>query len=163
MTVHKLGKYDSPVGNLQVDTNLSHALLITSISKVLRDIDALPSPPVSSVVVTTEPLVCASPLTERALRSQRRDALRATHDVAAVSSPNTVRSHDTLAESDIPARISNSCLLPFTPQWHTSVYDHRISATAPRVTTLVANHPPFTDRVRPPRGFFPFAPLRASP
>ena len=74
------------------------APLTVSISKVLSDIDALPSPPYSSVVATTEPLACASPLTERALRSQRRDALHATHDVVAVSSPAAVRSHDTLAE-----------------------------------------------------------------
>ena len=138
------------------------APLTVSISKVLSDIDALPSPPFSSVVATTGPLTCASPLIERALRSQRRNALRASHDVVAVSSPATVRSHDTLAESEICARIPNSCLLSFTPQRPTSVYDHRISATVHRVTTHVANHPLFTDRVYPPRDFSPLAPWRAS-
>ena len=136
--------------------------LTVSISRVLLDIDALHSPPCSPAIVTTEPLVCASPLTERALRSQRRDASRASHDVAAVPSPDTVRSHATLAESDIPARISNFCLLPFTPQRPTPVYDYRISTTAPRLTTLVAHQPPFTDRVCPPRNVSLLAPLRAS-
>ena len=157
-----IGPAACTASSVQSPTILSGAPLTVSISKVLSDIDAPPSPPCNPVVVTTEPLVCASPLTERALRSQRRDALRATHDVAAVPSPNTVHSPDTLAESDIPARISNSRLLPVTPQRHTHVYDYRISATAPRVTTLVANHPPFTDRVCPPRDFSPLTPLRAS-
>ncbi|CAN0469415.1 unnamed protein product, partial [Ascophyllum nodosum] len=51
---------------------------------------------------------------------------------------------------------------PFTPQQLISVYDYRTSATVPRVTTHVANHPPFTDRVPPARDFSPLAPLRAS-
>ena len=126
-----IGPAACTASSVQSPTILSGALLTVSISRVLSDIDALPSPPCSPAIATTEPLVCASPLTERALRSQRRDALRATHDVAAVPSPDTVRSHDTLAESDIPARILNSCLLSFTPQRHTPVYDYRISATAP--------------------------------
>ena len=60
--------------------------LAKSISAVLLDADALPSPSTSSDIVSTEPLECASPLTERALRYQHRDALRATHDVAAPTS-----------------------------------------------------------------------------
>ena len=92
--------------------------LTASISKVPLDIDALPSPPFSSAIVTTEPLVCASPLTERALCSQRRDALRSTCDVAVASPPDTIRSNAILDESEIvPARIKKkSCsTLPFTP------------------------------------------------
>ena len=47
------------------------------------------SPLCSPVAATTVSLACASPLTERALRSQRRDALRITHD--AVPSPSSVQ------------------------------------------------------------------------
>ena len=150
----------SPV---QPPTILFGTPLTVPMSKILFDIDALPSPPCSPAIVTTEPLVCTSSLTERALRAQLRNALRATHDVAAAPLPDTVHSDAPLAESNVPARILNSCLLlPFTPQRHAPVYDYRISATAPRVTTLVANHPPFFDRVYPPRDFSPLAPLRAS-
>ena len=153
----------STASSVQSPTMISGAPLTVSISKVLSDIDALPSPLCSPANVTTEPLVCASPLTERALRSQRRDALRAASDMVVTPSLDTVRSHPTLAESDVPARISNSCItLPFTPQRHSSIYDYRISAIAPRVTTLVANHPPSSDRVCPTRNFSPLAPLRAS-
>ena len=142
---------------------LLDAPLPVPISKVLSQIDAAPAPPCSPSVVTTDPLACASPLTERVLRSQCRNALRATPDVVAVTSPVTVRSHGTLAESDLPARISNSLITsPFSPQLPTSVYDYRISATAPRVTTRVANHPPFIVRVAPSCDFSPFAPSRAS-
>ena len=141
--------------------------LSPSILRVLSNTDALSSPPCSSVAVTTEPLACASPLTERALRSQRRDALRAIHDVAVVSSPTAVRSNNTLTEStltasDLSARIFDSLITaPFTPQRLLYVYDYRTSATAPRVTTHVANHPTFTDRVPPTRDFSSLAPLRA--
>ena len=83
----------------EVETGLSHTLLTASISKVLLDIDALPALPFSSTIVTTEPQVCASLSTERALRSQRRDALRATCDVAVASPPDTIRSHAILDES----------------------------------------------------------------
>ena len=62
-----------------------------------------------------------------------------------------------------PPELKKSCLtLPFTHQRHAPVYDYRIFATAPRVTTPVANHPPFTDPMYPPRDFSPLAPLRAS-
>ena len=149
--------------SVQSPSILSGTPLTASISKVLLDIDGLPSPPCSPAFVITEPLVCASSLTERTLRSQRRDALRTTYDVAVALSLDTVRSHATLAENDVPARISHSRLpLPFTLQRHAPVYDYRISATTPRVTTLVANHPPFTDRVCPPGDFSPLTPLRAS-
>ena len=146
--------------SVQSPMMLSGTPLTVSILKVLLNMDALPSSPCSPAIVTTEPLVCATPLTEKALRSQRWDALRATYDVAVAPTLDTVHSHATLAESDVPARISNSCLrLPFTPQRRAPVYDYRISATTPRVTTLVADHPPFTDRVCPPRYFSPLAPL----
>ena len=58
-------------------------------SPVHSGIEILPQPPRSSVVaVPTAPLACAPSLTERALRSQRRDALRALHDEAVTSSPS---------------------------------------------------------------------------
>ena len=80
----------SPALPLQeVENDPSHIPLTASISKVLLDIDALPPPPSSSGIVITEPLAGASPLTARTLRSQRRDALRATRDVAVASPPDT--------------------------------------------------------------------------
>ena len=117
----------SPVRSLPMPSEVP---LTVQISTVLSDIEILPPPPCSSVAVTTAPLACASPLTERALRSQRRDDLRALHDVVVTSSPTTVRPHDTLAESEIRAQISNSCIRPFTPQRQISVYDYSTSATA---------------------------------
>ena len=149
----------SPVQSLPM---YSEAPLTVQISTVLSDIEILPPPPCSSVAVTTAPLACASPLTERALRSQRRDALRALHDVVVTSSPTTVRSHGTLAESAIRAQNSNSCIRPFTPQRKISVYSYSTYATAPRVTTRVADHPPFTVHVASPREFSHLTPLRAS-
>ena len=103
--------------------------LPASILRILSNIDAIPSPPCSSLTVSTEPLACAPPLTERVLRSQRRHALRALHDVVVTSSPTTVRPHDTLDESEIRTRISNSCIRYSTPQRLTSVY---YSTFAPR-------------------------------
>ena len=100
-----IGPATCTASSVQSPTILSGTPLTASISKVLLDIDALPSPPCSLAIVTTEPLGCASPLTERALRSQRRDALRATCDVAVARSLDTIRSHDIVAESDVPARI----------------------------------------------------------
>ena len=103
----------------EVETDLSYTPLTASISKALLAIDALPSPPCSPAIVSTEPLVCASPLTERALRPQRRDALRATCDVAAASSPDTIRSNAILAEREIvPARMKKQIL--FNASFHPS-------------------------------------------
>ena len=102
----------------RVVQNDSHSTpLAKSTSAVLLDIDALPSPSASSDIDTTEPLECASPLTERVLRYQRRDALRATHDVRAPTSPHgTVRSNAIL-QKIVPAKIpelycSNPTFIP---------------------------------------------------
>ena len=149
----------SPVRSLPMH---SEAPLTVQISTVLSEIEILPPPPCSSVAVTTAPLACASPLTERAPRSQRRGALRALQDVVVTSSPTTVRSHGTLAEGAIHTQNSNSCIRPLTPQRKISVYDYSTYATAPRVNTRVADYPPFTVRVPPPREFSPVTPLRAS-
>ena len=150
----------------EVKNDPPHTPLTTSISTVLLDIDALPSPPSSSAIVTTEPLERTSPLAERALRSQRRDALRATRHVAELTSPSdTVRSNAIL-EKIVLAQIPEiyRSTLPFTPQRHAPVYEYRIPATTPRVTkTLAANQPPFTTGpICPARDFSPLVPLRAS-
>ena len=140
-----------------------------SISAVLLDIDALPSPSASSDIVTIEPLECASPLTERALRYQRRDALRATQDVVAPISPHgTVRSNAIL-QKIVPAKFPNLYCsnITFTPQRNAPVpgklHEHSMTATIPRVTTtLMAEQSPFTTcSMCPPRDFSPPAPLRA--
>ena len=105
------------------------------------------TPPRSSVATTTAPLTCASSLTERALRSQRRDALRALHDVA-VSSSSPIHLHDT--ESGFGAQTEYSQMQPLTPRQEIPVHNYNNSAPAPRATMHVANHPPFTVRVTPP-------------
>ena len=151
---------ESPVSILRVLSNID-ALCSTAADTTESPVPILrilPSPPCSPAAVTIEPLACASPLTERVLRSQRRDALRASHDV--VSSPTSVHPHDTLAQGS-HAQISNSCIQYTTPQRLTPVY-YSTSAPAPRATTRVADPPPFTVRVAPPRAFSPLASLRAS-
>ena len=152
---------ESPVSILRVLSNIdalgsTAAFTTDSPAPILR---TLPSPLCSPAAVTTEPLTCASPLTERALRSQRRDALRASHDV--VSSPTSVHPLDTLAASVFRAQISNSCIQYSTPQRLASVY-YSTSDPAPRATMRVANPPPFNVRVAPPRAFAPLASLRVS-
>ena len=155
----------SPVRSLPLP---SETPLTLQTSPVHSDIEILPPPPCSSVATTTASLACASPLTERALRSQRRDALRATHD--AVSSPTSVHPQGTLAErefandcseiaSEFRARISNSHLQYSTPQRLTPVY---YSTSAPCATTRFTDHLPPTVRTATPRALSPLAPLRAS-
>ena len=80
--------------------------LAKSISAVLLDIDALSSPSASSDIVTTEPLEYASPLTERALRYQRRDALRAAQDVVALTSPHGTVSSNAILQKHCSRQIS---------------------------------------------------------
>ena len=132
-------------------------------SPVHSGIEIMPQPPRSSVVaVPTAPLACTPSLTERALRSQRRDAMRALHDVAATSSPSPVRLHDTsLADSGFGAQTENSQMQPLTPRQEIPVHTYNNSAPASRATIHVAYHPPFTVRVTP-RVFTPLAALRAS-
>ena len=55
--------------------------MIHSFSNVLSEINALPSPFVTIELVASESLERNSHLTERALRSQSRDAVRATAEV----------------------------------------------------------------------------------
>ena len=61
----------SPVRSLRLP---SEAPFTVQTSPVHSSIEILPPPPRSSVATTTAPLTYASSLTERALRSQRRDA-----------------------------------------------------------------------------------------
>ena len=128
-------------------------------SPVHSSIEILPPPPRSSVATTTAPLTCASSFTERALRSQRRDALSALHDVA-VPSPSPIHLHE--SESDFGAQTEYSQMQPFTPRQETPIHNYSNSVPARRATMHVANHPPFTVRVIPPRVFTPLAALRAS-
>ena len=123
-------------------------------------IEILPQPPRSSVAATTAPLTCASSLTERALRSQRRDALRALHDVAVPSSSSPVHLPDT--ESRFGAQTEYPPMQPITPRQAIPIHNYSNSAPAPRVTTHVADHLPFTVRTAPLHAFSPLAPLRAS-
>ena len=60
---------------------LSEAPTVQSL-QINPEIEILPQLSGSLVAPTTAPLTCAPSLTERALRSQRRDALRALHDAA---------------------------------------------------------------------------------
>ena len=129
-------------------------------------IEILPQLSGSFVAPTTAPLTCAPSLTERALRSQRRDALRALHDVA-VPSPSPIHLHETT--SDFGAQTEYSTMQPSTPRQTTpihnysnSVHNYSNSVPARRATMHVADHPPFTVRVIHPRVFTPLAPLRAS-
>ena len=82
----------SPVRSLRLP---SEAHYTVQTLPVHSGIEILPQPPRSSVATTTAPLTCASSLTEGALRSQRRDALRALHDVAVPSSWSPVHLPDT--------------------------------------------------------------------
>ena len=130
------------------------------------EIEILPQLSGSLVAPTTTPLTCASSLTERALRSQPRDALRALHDVA-VPSQSPIYLHETT--SDFGAQTEYSPMQPSTPRQTTpihnysnSVHNYSNSVPARRATMHVADHPPFTVRVIPPRVFTPLTPLRAS-
>ena len=130
--------HNAPLRVVQNDPH--NTPLPKSTSAVLLDIDALPSPSASSDIVTPEPLECASPLTERALRYQRRDALRTIHDVAAPTSPHgTVRS-SAILQKVVPAKIPelDRSNLTFTPQRNTLVlgklHEYSMAATIPRVT-----------------------------
>ncbi|CAM9988846.1 unnamed protein product, partial [Ascophyllum nodosum] len=121
----------------------------------------------SLVAPTTAPMTCASSLTERALRSQRRDALRALRDAAIPFPSSPMHLHE--ATRDFGAQIEYLTMQPSTPRQTTpihnhsnSVHNHSNSVPARRATMYVADHPPFTVRVIPPRVFTPLASLRAS-
>ena len=102
----------SPLRSLRLP---SEAPFTVQTLPVHSGIEILPQPPRSSVVATTTaPLACASSLTERALRSQRRDALRALHDVAVPSSSSPVHLPDT--ESRFGAQTEYSQMQPLTPR-----------------------------------------------
>ena len=130
------------------------------------EIEILPQLSGSLVAPTTAPLTCASSLTERALRSQRRDALRALRDAAIPFPSPPVHLPDT--ESRVGAQTEPPTMQPTTARQTIPIHsysnsqDSSHSTPAPRVTTYIADHPPFTVRVIPPRVFTPLAPLRAS-
>ena len=129
------------------------------------EIEILPQLSGSLVAPTTAPLTCAPSLTERALRSQRRDALRALHDAAIPFPLPHVHLPDT--ESRIGAQTEPPSMQPITARQTIPIHsysnsqDSSHSTPAPRVTTHIADHPPFTVRVIPPRVFTPLAALRA--
>ncbi|CAN0053064.1 unnamed protein product, partial [Ascophyllum nodosum] len=77
-------------------------------------IEILPQLSGSLVAPTTVPLTCASSLTERALRSQRRDALRALRDAAIPFPSSPMHLHETT--SDFGAQIEYSTMQPSTPR-----------------------------------------------
>ena len=80
---------------------------------ILSDIDTTP-PPFASPATTAQQLVCASPLTERALRYHRRDALRTDRStVAPVPLPSATGSPDPL--DDFGAEMHKQDHLNFTP------------------------------------------------
>ena len=147
----------SPVRSLRLP---SEAPFTVQSLPVHSGIEILPQPSRSSVAATTAPLTCASSLTERALRSQRRDALRALHDVAVPSSSPPVHLPDT--ESRFGAQTEYPSMQPITPRQTIPIHKYSNSAPAPCVTTHVADHLPFTVRTAPLRAFSPLARLRAS-
>ena len=87
----------------------------------------------SLVAPTTAPMTCASSLTARALRSQRRDALRALHDVA-VPSPSPIHLHET--GSNFGAQTENSPMQPFTPRQASPIHNCSNSVPARRATSM---------------------------
>ena len=104
-----------------------------------------------SDIVTTEPLEYASPLTEGALRYQRRDALRAAQDVVALISPHGTVSSNAILQNIVPAKFPElyRSNLTFTSQRNAPVlgklHEYSMAATIPRVTKpLLAEQPPFT-------------------
>ena len=130
------------------------------------EIEILPQLSGSLVAPTTAPLTCAPSLTERALRSQRRDALRALHDAAIPFPLPHVHLPDT--ESRIRAQIESPSMQPITARQTIPIHSYSNShgsshsTPAPRVTTHIADHLPLTVRTAPLRAFSPLAPLRAS-
>ena len=106
-------------------------------SPVHSSTEILPPHPRSSVATTTAPLTCASAFTERALRSQCRDALHALHYVA-VPSPSPIHLHET--ESDFGAQTEYSQMQPLTPRQATPIHNYSNSVPARRATMLLSSH-----------------------
>ena len=80
---------------------------------ILSDIDTTPLP-LASPATAAQPSVCASPLTERALRYHRRDAFRTDRStVAPVPLPSPTDSPDPL--DNFGAETHNQDRLNFTP------------------------------------------------
>ena len=85
----------------------------SQLSGILSDIDTTP-PPFASLATAAQQSVCASPLTERALRYHRRDALRTDRStVAPVPLPSPTDSPDPL--DDFGAETHKQDRLKFTP------------------------------------------------
>ena len=145
---------------------------------ILSDIDATPSP-VASPATATQQSVDASPLTERALRYHRRDALRTDRNtVAPVSSPSStdplfgavMHEKDRLDSAPAPPRellhltIQNtipSTPLHSLPRMHP---EYNTPATFPRATQTVhmTEQRSLSAGLRPlPRVLSPPAPSRA--
>ena len=120
----------SPVRSLRLP---SEAPFTVQSLPVHSGIEILPQPSGSSVASTTAPLTCASSLTERALRSQRRDALRALRDAAVPFSSPPVHLPDT--ESRFGAQTESPSMQPITPRQtipiHSYSNSHNSSNSAP--------------------------------
>ena len=148
--------------------------LAKSFSAVLSDIDALPSPLTSINAATSDSFSCASPLTERALRYRRRDALRAARDVVVpTSSPGPLNSN-VLQNSTVPAKTfeSHRSDIVATPQPNTpvanSLRDYGMAATLPRVIrddvlTASLQRPLSLGPPYPPFSAGPLCPLPSAP
>ena len=152
----------SPVRSLRLP---SEAPTVQSL-QINPEIEILPQLSGSLVAPTTAPLTCAPSLTERALRSQRRDALRDLHDAAIPFPLPPVHLPDT--ESRIGAQTEPPSMQPITARQtipihsYSNSHDTSHSTPAACVTTHIADHLPFTVRTAPLRDFPPLAPLRAS-
>ena len=130
------------------------------------EIEILPQLSGSLVAPTTAPLTCTPSLTERALRSQRRDALRAIRDAAILSPLPPAHLPDT--ESRVGAQTEPHSMQPLTARQTIPIHNHSNSrdtshsTPAACVTTHIADPLPCTVRTAPLRAFSPLAPLRAS-
>ena len=148
----------------QVPNDPHDTPFVQSLSAILSDLDAHPSPLASSDIVATELLECASPLTERALCYQCRDASRIARDIVVLPpSPDTFGSNAILNtvpaqipgpyRSNSPGTLGSNAILntipaqipgPYrsnfvsTPPWITPVlrklHKRSMAATMPRVT-----------------------------
>ena len=105
--------HSTPVMQPSVQFESQPTAAIPSLSEILSDIDA-PFSPLASPETGTAQSVCTSPLTERALRYQRREASRTGRNtVASTPFPSPTDSPDPL--DDLPAQTHHQYRLISTP------------------------------------------------
>ena len=136
---------------------------VLSFSKLLCDIGALPSDP----DVEHAPSECNPPLTDRAFRYQRRDALRAarTKHAGMFDPADTLSKFDSnepsiesSAQNSLPSRLP----FPYTPS--RALHTQNVAVTCPHMThaPTATAHPPFSAGARfSLRDFPPLVPVRA--